>query len=454
MTASESCQLQSKSNPEATIWIACSGGLDSCVLLDITAKWALQYPDLALAVIHVNHQLSANATAWQQHVEELAKSYKLKCVSKRVSVTIQARSSLESQARDARYKAMFESFINGDVLLLGHHLDDQVETIFLRLLRGSGPKGLAGMRPKTRRLSGMTGINLVRPLLSTARTDLENYARHNQLRWVTDESNQNVQYDRNMLRHKWFNVAQQYWAERWPGMQRAIARSAYLCDQQQTTLDLLLAEKLQHVKISPQTLSKSTLLSHPKALQICLLRYWFEQLTDEAPSAAVLTEMQSALTCENDRSPIIAWGSHEWRVHADTIYFLRHSYTAKSVYAVLAKDQYLECQDDLGRSIHISCQFIQTTLTITLSHQDDAANQERVIVPGGLNNLQAQSVIITNQLSDCYFTANAKGKSRQLKRWFKDWKTPPWYRNDVVGVFVDDTLVAIIEGNKIKLNRV
>ena len=160
---------------DRTIWIACSGGLDSCVLLDIAAQWAGRNADNSVAVIHINHQLSPNADNWQKQVEQLAFRYQIRCVSKKVSVANDTRQSLESQARDARYESIFKTLNHDDVLLLGHHLDDQVETVLLRLLRGSGPKGLGAIRASTQRQYGQKSINLIRPLWSVQRSDLESY---------------------------------------------------------------------------------------------------------------------------------------------------------------------------------------------------------------------------------------------------------------------------------------
>jgi len=446
------CSEQQHNQP--TAWVACSGGLDSCALLDITAKWAQRNPSVKLGVIHINHQLSPYAKQWQCHVEELAASYNIEYVSKHVSVNNKSRQSLESQARDERYNAMFETLKDQDVLLLGHHLDDQVETIFMRLLRGSGPKGIAGIRALTQRSHGTDTLKLVRPLLSISRADLETYATTNGLRWVTDESNDNVEFDRNMVRHKWMKVAQLQWPERWPGMQKAIARSAFLCDQQQTALELLLADKLKPIQTSRETLLKSQLLTLPIVLQLELLRYWLTQLTHEMPSAAVLSQIQLALHCENDKSPVINWGSHECRVYGDTVYFLQHQFESSILNTELPDGEKISLQDAVGRLTQMSWQYTEHNLVLTLDWRYGDIGQRKTVSLQVFSNQLPQAITIANNVGDRYFTGSENGKSRQLKRWFKDWKIPPWYRSSVAGVFIDSTLVAVIDGNIMKPNHI
>ena len=113
-----------------------------------------------------------------------------------VDVDLHSGRSLEDAARVARYDA-FETIVrHDDVLFFGHHLDDQVETMLLRLLRGSGSRGAAAM-PSSRALgSGQ----LARPLLDIPRSAIETYATINQLEWIDDSSNQSMDFDRNFLR--------------------------------------------------------------------------------------------------------------------------------------------------------------------------------------------------------------------------------------------------------------
>ena len=134
------------------------------------------------------------------------------------AVDVRADGSGEAAARTARYRAFQEQLPTGAVLFLGHHLDDQVETFFLRLLRGAGVEGLAAM-PRRRTLG--EGL-LVRPLLDCGRSEIEHYAARHGLEYVEDPSNSNTVMDRNFLRAKLLPLL----ASRWPSYRQTVARAS------------------------------------------------------------------------------------------------------------------------------------------------------------------------------------------------------------------------------------
>ena len=123
--------------------VAYSGGVDSQVLLHalVSLQEMHQKP---MVMVHVHHGLSAFADDWATHAEYTAQHYGITCIVKKVIVAKTA--SLESAAREARYQAFQSVLMVGDVLLLAHHQNDQAETLLLRLLRGSGVRGLAAMQ--------------------------------------------------------------------------------------------------------------------------------------------------------------------------------------------------------------------------------------------------------------------------------------------------------------------
>ena len=195
-----------------------SGGADSHSLLhalvELTQREALP-PIIAL---HINHGLHENSNAWAAHCAAVASDLGVEFHERVVSVD--AGASPEAQARDARY-TVFESFLAaGDVLLLGHHLDDQVETVLFRLIRGAGPSGLAGI-PEKRPLG--RGL-LVRPLLGITRDQIEDYVVSYELVYLNDSSNDDTSYDRNFLRHEVLPLIE----SRWPGYRSGFSRSAAL----------------------------------------------------------------------------------------------------------------------------------------------------------------------------------------------------------------------------------
>ncbi len=200
------------------IFVGFSGGADSHSLLHALVELSGREALPPIIALHINHGLHEDATDWAAHCAAVASNLGV-AFHERVA-SIDAGASPEAQARDARY-IVFESFLAaGDVLLLGHHLDDQVETVLFRIIRGAGPSGLAGI-PEIRPLG--RGL-LMRPLLGITRDQIENYAGSHELAHLHDGSNDDTRYDRNFLRHEVLPLIE----SRWPGYRSGFARSATL----------------------------------------------------------------------------------------------------------------------------------------------------------------------------------------------------------------------------------
>ena len=122
---------------------------------------------------------------------------------------IRDRSSIESQARQARYK-IFESLLDkNDQILLAHHRDDVFETILLRLFRGTGVDGLSGLNEKRSLGKG----EIIRPFLNLSKSDLEIFVHKNDLPFVEDDTNLNNDFDRNFLRNEIVPSLEKSWSK-------------------------------------------------------------------------------------------------------------------------------------------------------------------------------------------------------------------------------------------------
>lgn len=199
------------------ICVGLSGGLDSVVLLDLIARWS-RANARSVTALHVHHGLSPNANAWAEFCRELCAALEVPLDVERVRVERASPEGLEAAARAARY-AVYASRPEPFVAL-AHHLDDQSETIFLQLLRGTGLKGVAAM-PEVRKLPA-SPVRLLRPLLPFSRSALRAYAEERGLRWMDDESNASPRQDRNYFRQ---SIAPRL-DERFPGWRDAAARFA------------------------------------------------------------------------------------------------------------------------------------------------------------------------------------------------------------------------------------
>ena len=197
--------LQQSIDFKKKIYIAFSGGIDSSVLVDILGKNAFKLK-LNITVIHVNHNISSNSLIWMKHCKEFCSKLGLNFISEEVNI-ISSGGGIESAARKARYKIFSKYLKNEEQILTAHHMNDVSETIFLRLLRGTGIDGLSGLE-KSRKLG--KGL-LIRPFLEVSKKEIEEYAKENDINYIFDETNKDNEYDRNFLRNEIFPKLDARW---------------------------------------------------------------------------------------------------------------------------------------------------------------------------------------------------------------------------------------------------
>jgi len=193
---------------------ALSGGLDSMVLLDLLQAAAPSH-GFRLSAVHVHHGLHAQADAWARFCRAQCRARGVPLSVRRVRVS-RLGAGLEAAARVARL-AVFDA-LRADALVLAHHLDDQAETLLMRLLRGTGTRGAAAMRPEVER----GAMRILRPLLAIPREALRAHAEAHALAWIEDSSNADTSLTRNFLRHEVGPLL----ARRFPRWREALGRAA------------------------------------------------------------------------------------------------------------------------------------------------------------------------------------------------------------------------------------
>ncbi len=308
-------ELQSFLHPHRQLLVAFSGGLDSTVLLHqvVTLRDTLQ-PDLHIRAMHIHHGLSPRADSWVEHCRALCEKWSVPFEVAYVRLPPGGQ-GIEGEARAARYQALSDSLLAGEVLLTAQHLDDQCETFLLALKRGSGPAGLASM-PE---ILPFGDTSLLRPLLATSRAQLEEWAGVHRLSWIEDESNQDDKYDRNFLRLRVVPLLQQ----RWPHFSRSVARSADLCGEQEQLLDELLAEQLDNLMSSEGALHIEPMLMMSEARRFALLRRWLSWHRAAMPSRASLQRLwQEVALSREDANPRLRLGEHDIRRFQGELYWV------------------------------------------------------------------------------------------------------------------------------------
>lgn len=284
-------------------WIAYSGGVDSHVLLHLLAQFRGAGKSPPLAAIHVNHGLNPKADEWARHCATVCAQLGIELLVEKVAVVRDGGNGIEAAARAARYAAFEKHVRENELLLQAHHADDQVETLLLRLLRGSGLGGLAAI-PGARALGRG---QLLRPLLQTTRADILDYAQRHRLPWIEDDSNRDPHFDRNFLR---LRVLPEF-EQRWPAYRDTLMRVVEQAREAELLLDALAAEDFARTQAPPLCLDVAACLQLTPERRRNLLRYWLQRLALPLPSRAQLLQIELMLAARRDAEPCVQWPGAE-----------------------------------------------------------------------------------------------------------------------------------------------
>ena len=292
--------------PNVSLCVALSGGLDSTALL---AALATKRPaSLQLRALHVDHGLRSASKQWAAHCRKLARDLHVPFKVLTTKVERPHGTSLEAAARDARYRLLATALHPGEILLTAHHSDDQLETVLLQLLRGSGLPGISAMPAVAPFAQGQ----LARPLLSRSRAELETWVREKGLTWVEDDTNVDETFDRNYLRLRVLPLIR----ARWPGAPTAVARSARHAAEAQTLLDTLARADIDRASYGESLSIKSLRALPPDRLRNAL-RFWITRAGYLAPDTKRLEEITGPLLdARPDANPFVEWGEGQGSARA------------------------------------------------------------------------------------------------------------------------------------------
>ena len=382
--------MKLSSFPYAKFLIAYSGGMDSHVLLHSLYSLRQQNSKLQLRAVHVHHGLSANADSWVKHCREICVELQIEFIVKYVDVSSnKGKHSLEAIARKLRYQEFAKLLQKDECLVTAHHADDQAETVLLQMFRGAGVNGLAAM-PKIK-------DNFMRPLLKYSRAQLHQYAEENKLCWIEDESNENIGFERNFVRHKLLPEIK----TRWSGIVAVLGRVAENCGEALELLELMAEQDYELVKDQTKdTLAIAKLLELNIARQNNVIRYWLRKLNLPVPRHIQLQHIRSdVLHCREDANPVVHWQGAEVRRYRGELYAMEPlvEFDTEKLIAELQKSGELKQYGD-----NITIRFRQAG--------------ERVKVKNRVGH-------------------------HQLKKILQEWGIPPWLRDRVPLIFLNDELI-------------
>jgi tRNA(Ile)-lysidine synthase len=409
-------QILSSLTQQPQFCIAYSGGQDSHVLLHAMAKLREKNSNFRLRAVHIHHGLSPNADHWAQHCQQVCDQLAIPLTIKKIKLSIAAGDSIEAIAREARYATFGELLMSQENLLTAHTLNDQTETFLLQMLRGSGVKGLSAM-PTAKTLG--TGF-LLRPLLNFTRDELTHYAKSHDLQWIEDETNLELRFNRNFLRHQVIPVVRQ----RWPEIFTTVARSAAHCAEAAELLDELAAMDLRNAHKNEGYLAIDYLLQLSAARQRNLLRYWIRQQGYIVPNTKHLTEIcNNVINADESAAPVFSWDQVEIRRYQNNLCLLP-ALTAHDVRTIIPWNlqQSLVLPNQLG--------MLQV---ITKTGEGIAAS------------IDTQKISVRFRQGGERCRPVGRKETHTLKQLMQDWRIPPWQRDRIPLIFCGEDLAAVVD---------
>jgi tRNA(Ile)-lysidine synthase len=390
--------------------IALSGGCDSMVLLHALNELKDEL-NFTIKAIHINHDISSNADKWQSFCGSECQKVKVNFDAKKINIKPEKHLGVEGAARKLRYEALDE--LRDGMLATAHHQNDQAETLFLQLIRGSGLKGLASMPHYHEER------NTWKPLLNVNREIIKKYAKSNNVLFIEDESNLDIHYDRNFLRHEVFPVL----SERFPHLVKTLARSVeHIAEGLNLTETIAKEDAKSFFSADLSRLSLMMIKELPRDRIINLIRWWLNKNNILMPSKKTIDSLyEQIIKIKKDNSLLIKI-SEKINVRA----FQDELWLVKS-------EPYIESYEIIWRGED----------KIILPDQSQLIFRSVRGAGFSLEKLGVKALRIQNRIGGEKFKPSLNQPSRTLKYLLQKSKIPPWQREKIPLIFSEDTLVAV-----------
>jgi len=392
------------------ILLGFSGGLDSSVLLHLLSQMQAKL-NFKLKVIHVHHGLSSSADDWLNFCKEKCKSLEIEFHAVRVKINNKSPLGIEGEARELRYRAIKK--MQKGIVVLGHHQNDQVETLMLQLFRGSGLKGLSGMSEFDAKRK------FWRPMLNIKKDLLEMYAKENNIEFIEDESNQDIYFDRNFMRQKVLPLIE----SRYPAVIETISRSVSNISEGHHLNELVALDDSKNLMSDDGSfLLINDLKKMPKIRAINLIRWWLSFNDLLMPSRKNIDELYKQILCMKKDSSLNLKISHEQsiRTHNNKLFIVNLNINSSNF------DLKWSGQEELYLPNKTKLQF-------------------KKIKEGGLSlsKLGIKTLNIKSRMGGEKLKPFSDQPSRSLKYLFQSADIPLWERGQIPLVFAKDQLVAV-----------
>ncbi|MBR5157085.1 MAG: tRNA lysidine(34) synthetase TilS [Clostridia bacterium] len=407
-----------------SILVALSGGADSVCLLHALVTVADEFK-LTISAAHVNHMLRGEeAIRDEDFAKSLCQKYNIPFYCERFNVKEIAeknKQSIEEAGRDVRY-SYFESLLalhSISFTATAHHADDNIETVVMRFIRGSGIHGLSG-------IPFMNNRRVIRPLLNVGKNEILNYINDNGLTYVNDSSNKSCEYHRNKIR----NILIPQLEELNQGFKQSLVRNITLYND----TDRYIQEVVQNRFNDLATVKKqyicfliNDLNDEPDIIRHHLLALSIQKLTGGfTPDCARIFDVEKCLLQKNS-GVSIGQGISAY-VAYNKLYIIKESPSDENSYPL-----------NLNGKTHILN--IGTITCRKLTNYNKQKDNNALYL--SVNALKNKSLYVRFKKDGDYFYPSGFGHKKNLQDFFVDNKVPRFLRTKIPLILADDDIVCV-----------
>ncbi|VFP85682.1 tRNA(Ile)-lysidine synthase [Buchnera aphidicola (Cinara pseudotaxifoliae)] len=401
--------------------LALSGGVDSIVLLHQLFIYKEKFKHIKIRTIHINHHLYSHSLHSQQHCENICKKKNIHIILDNIYIPKNNKYGIEGYSRIKRLEIFKKHILLKEILLTAHNLNDQCENLFLSLKRKSGIDGLSGMKYS----SVYHGMKIVRPLIFTPKKKIISWAKKKNLKWVEDQSNKIIQYDRNFLR----NIILSKIYTKWPSFLQNCTKSMQILTQDQQSLNFFILYFLKKNIFPDGSLSLLNFKNLEKEAQYSILKKWFHQNSTKNPTYYILKRTyKEIIHNKNYYNKKIIFHNHEIRRFKNTIYYIYPGKNIKKKILYWKKiNTILKLPNYLG--------------TLIPSKRKIKKQKKDIYkLPYPSENVL---VNIRFYIKKKYVNSTTK-KTISIKKIWQKYNIPPWLRNTIPLLFYNDKFIAAI----------
>ena len=402
------------------IGIAFSGGVDSHVLLHFLTKKLHKHTNLF--ALHINHGINDQSNLWERHCKEICNSLGVNFVSFKLSFK-DSSSVNEHDLRKARYSKLLSWANDEDVICTAHNKDDNTETILFRIIRGTGIKGLKGI-PFKRKIGN---VHLIRPFLQISKSEIIDYAKKNNLFWIEDPSNQDITFSRNFLRADILPLIKKRWPKYTDSFSHLSIHAKYSQEIAEEVADLDLKKYLLG---SSNQLSLSCIGHLSEARFLNLLHRWLSNYSNQPISFKIIQEIKKTFLSENKQTdPIITLGgvdnegSFQLRKYGEVLFILPH------ISPVILNER-PSLQWNMENPIDLPTGKLTAIKSFGKGLETDA-------IKGNIN--------IQWRIGGERCKPAGRNKSQRLKKLLQEYEIPPWLRDRLPLIYIDEKLAAVAD---------